>query len=385
MTELLGGADASALARVQPLIAALATAHPDSVGHWVADRTSAGILADLATSGAELTHEELDKLPQNGRTHYLRELLVAVGLLPRRNESLAQLQLWVDRTVATLPAPHQTLIRAYAEWYIVRRARQRAARGPFRPTADRSNRSRIQAAINFLAWLDSAGTSAAELTQHHIDTYLDTRPSNIAALLTFVSWMLDRRIITDIEITRPKDGLPQRFQDHDEHTAQLRRCLIDDSLPLEIRIIGALIRLYAIPAVRIVELTADRFCRDETYAYLVGDQNPVVLPPSLAQLIEAQIDKGGPSSMLRNQNLDGPRYLFPGRPASRHRNVHSVLRGLSQHGLATLTARNTAMITNVLELDAVVVSDLYGVAPQTAHKWAQYVQASWAAYLSAGR
>lgn len=30
------------------------------------------------------------------------------------------------------------------------------------------------------------------------------------------------------------------------------------------------------------------------------------------------------------------------------------------------------MIANVTHLDAVVVSDLFGVAPKTAHKWAQY-------------
>ncbi|MBT1258296.1 hypothetical protein KHP11_27935 [Rhodococcus erythropolis] len=40
--------------------------------------------------------------------------------------------------------------------------------------------------------------------------------------------------------------------------------------------------------------------------------------------------------------------------------------------LPTRAARNTAMIANVTHLDAVVVSDLFGVAPETAHKWAQY-------------
>ena len=41
------------------------------------------------------------------------------------------------------------------------------------------------------------------------------------------------------------------------------------------------------------------------------------------------------------------------------------------------------MIANVLDLEPIVVSDLFGVAPQTAHKWAQYAQSSWAAYLAA--
>jgi hypothetical protein len=41
------------------------------------------------------------------------------------------------------------------------------------------------------------------------------------------------------------------------------------------------------------------------------------------------------------------------------------------------------MIANIQDLEAIVVSDLFGVAPQTAHKWAQYAQSSWAAYLAA--
>ncbi|WP_181244570.1 hypothetical protein [Halomonas sp. ND22Bw] len=41
------------------------------------------------------------------------------------------------------------------------------------------------------------------------------------------------------------------------------------------------------------------------------------------------------------------------------------------------------MIANVTYLDAVVVSDLFGVAPKTAHKWAQYASTSWSVYLKA--
>ncbi len=41
------------------------------------------------------------------------------------------------------------------------------------------------------------------------------------------------------------------------------------------------------------------------------------------------------------------------------------------------------MIANVTHLDAVVVSDLFGVAPETAHKWAQYASTSRATHLAA--
>ena len=53
----------------------------------------------------------------------------------------------------------------------------------------------------------------------------------------------------------------------------------------DVRIAGALSRLYALPLTRIVELTAAQFHHDD-HAYLTISRQPVILPPSLAQLIQ---------------------------------------------------------------------------------------------------
>ncbi|WP_073846627.1 hypothetical protein [Amycolatopsis sp. CB00013] len=58
---------------------------------------------------------------------------------------------------------------------------------------------------------------------------------------------------------------------------------------MEVRIVGALIRLYGLPVSRIVELTIDRFHRDHESACLTLGKNPVLLPPTLAALVERQI------------------------------------------------------------------------------------------------
>lgn len=286
-------------ARMKPLFDALAAVSPSSVHTWVAKNTSVTWLAELVRAGRGITHEEIDKLPQNAQTLHIRAAFVAAGVLPHRNEALAQLQLWVDRIVPTISAQHQPIIRAYAEWHIVRRARLRAARGSFRPGADSANRQRIRCAINFLGWLADTGSPVADLRQHHVDTYFDGGVSNAKALGTFLAWMLARRLISGIEVPREKDGLPYRFQDQDDHAAQLRRCLTDSELPMEVRIVGALVRLYAIPVARIVELTTDRFSRDETHSYLMIEQNAVILPPSLAALIEELIAARQPDGLKR--------------------------------------------------------------------------------------
>lgn len=388
VAKLLGNKGSVLDVRMKPLFDALAAVSPGSVHTWVAKNTSITWLAELVRAGRGITHEEVDKLPQNAQTLHIRAAFVAAGVLQHRNEALAQLQLWVDRIVPTISAQHQPVIRAYAEWHIVRRARLRAARGPFRPGADSANRQRIRCAINFLGWLADTGSPVAELRQHHVDTYFDGGVPNAKALGTFLAWMLARRLISGIEVPREKDGLPYRFQDQDDHAAQLRRCLTDRELPLEVRVVGALVRLYAIPVARIVELTTDRFSRDETHSYLLIEQNAVILPPSLAALVEELIEARQPDGLKRLGVGAGagpgvPAFIFPGRPPSRPRNTTSLGKELRRFGLPTLAARNSAMIANIVDLEPVVVSDLFGVAPQTAHKWAQYAQTSWATYLAA--
>lgn len=382
IATLLGDEGSAGDARLKPMFDVLAAVSPGSVHTWVVNDSSLAVLAALVRAGRGITHDEIDKLPQNRRTRHIRAAFVAAGVVPQRNEALAQLQLWVDRIVPTLPAQHQPVIRAYAEWHLVRRARLRVARRPFRPSADASNRQRIRCAITFLSWLADEGASIGTLGQHHVDTYFDTCPSKSRALGTFLTWMQARRLITGIEVPRRKESLPQRFQDHDDHAEQLRRCLTDDELPLEIRIVGALVRLYATPVARIVELTCDRFHRDDTHAYLVIEQNAVVLPPSLAALIEELIRvRGSGGRVASGSGL--PAWMFPGIPPSRPRNTTALHKDLKKYGLPTLAARNSAMIANIVDLEPVVVSDLFGIAPQTAHRWAQYAQTSWATYLAA--
>jgi hypothetical protein len=154
-------------------------------------------------------------------------------------------------------------------------------------------------------------------------------------------------------------------------------------LPREARIIGALIRLYAVPVSRIVELTTDRFHRDENGAYLTLDRHPVLLPPKLALLIEEQIVQPVTDSRMRQQFGNGNGYLFPGKAPGRSRNVVGTHNLLNQVGLPVLSARNTAMIEAVTSLPPIVVADLFGMHPSTAQRWANYAKDDWSVHLSA--
>jgi hypothetical protein len=147
--------------------------------------------------------------------------------------------------------------------------------------------------------------------------------------------------------------------------------------------VGALVRLYAPAIVRIVELTTDRYHTDGDGAYLTIDRHPVLLPPSLARLIEQLIARGPANSMLHSVSDGIPAYLFPGRPPSRPIHSRSIQHRMARHGLPVIHARNTAMITSAATLPPRVVADLFGISPSTAYKWAEYAQNSWIPYLEA--
>ncbi|MGW3209079.1 hypothetical protein [Streptomyces sp. NPDC001135] len=152
-------------------------------------------------------------------------------------------------------------------------------------------------------------------------------------------------------------------------------------VPREARIIGALVRLYAVPVSRIVQLTTARFRRDQTGAYLTLDRHPVLLPPKLALLIEEEIAQPVTDSRMRQQFGNDTSYLFPGKAPGRPRNVVGTHNLLNQCGLPVLSARNTAMIEAVTSLPPIVVADLFECIP--ARPRADYAKGDWSTYFAA--
>lgn len=384
LKQVLGGDDGEITHQLRPLADALAAAErPWSVLEWLRESPAAQLLARLATDRAEITHAVLDALPQDRHTRYIREVLVATGALPRRQENLARLELWVKDTVANLPSHQARFIRPFAEWNVVRDARRRAARGRYTSGAAAGDRTDIRIAVEFLTWLDTHNLELAAIRQEDVDLWLTTHPTRRRGLASFIRWTVARRLTSRLTVPPKPKALPSQFLDEDEYSNQLRGCLNDDALPLEVRIAGALVRLYALPVTRIVELTTDRLQREDDGVYLTLDRHPVLLPPKLARLIEQQATQPGHASTLRQPADEEARFLLPGRPPSRPRSAYSIHALMSEYGLPVLSARNTAMIEAVADLPPIVVSDLFGIHPNTAHAWAQYAQDSWADYLAA--
>ncbi|WP_241672306.1 hypothetical protein [Streptomyces sp. IB2014 016-6] len=297
------------------------------------------------------------------------------------------MELWFRNATKDLPTAHAEFIRPFAEWFVIRDARRRAARGRYSYGAAASDRNEIRAAIKFMQWLDRRNIQLAGLSQTQLEIWL-TQASNSQRRgnAAFIRWTTKRGLTQKLEYPIYPTPAPVLFLDEEEHEKQLRRCLTDVSMPLDLRIVGSLIRLYGLQLIRIVHLTADGFHKDKSGAYFTFDKNPVLLPPTLARLIEEQIAMGRSRSALGSLAASGhPELLLPGQPASRPRSPAALSTQLMKHGLPTIAARNTALFGIAGELPPIVISDLFGVHRNTAMQWATRAQESWAGYLKALR
>jgi integrase len=181
-----------------------------------------------------------------------------------------------------------------------------------------------------------------------------------------------------------RDDAPSRFIGEEHHVDLLRRCLTgNDSIPLDARVAGGLLLLYGVRIAQIHALTVDRLSRDDRGSYLTIDTSPVLLPPSLARLIDQLIAEPRRRFGLTVRSTAPPAYLFPGKPPTRPMTPTSLTTLFGRHGIPVAAARNTALITLAADPPAPVIADLFGLNRKTAATWSTYAQADWTAYLNA--
>ncbi|MFC9534367.1 hypothetical protein ACFT38_28045 [Streptomyces sp. NPDC056975] len=109
-----------------------------------------------------------------------------------------------------------------------------------------------------------------------------------------------------------------------------------------------------------------RIASNERGAYFTFDKNPVLLPPTLARLMEQQITTGRSRAALGPlATSEHPGLLLPGQPASRPRSPEALSGQLMRHGMPTIAARNTALFDMAGELPPIIISDLFGVHRNT--------------------
>ncbi|MDQ0935409.1 hypothetical protein [Streptomyces turgidiscabies] len=141
LAEALGG-ETTVPAQRQDFHSALAAAgHPRRVVHWLTRDGVPALLAQLAASDREFTHQQLDDLPNTPTTRYIRDVLVTAALLPLRDERLEALPRWADALLAQAPLPQRQLVTPFTHWYLLHRIRRAHRHRPLRASTQHQMRS----------------------------------------------------------------------------------------------------------------------------------------------------------------------------------------------------------------------------------------------------
>jgi hypothetical protein len=381
--DLLSGPDGQVSQQLQPVLAGFAkTERARGIIFWLNRSPNAALLSRLASTGEELTHELLDELPFNRNLHYVREVLVHTGVLPERNEDLERIPPWLDTLLADRPQRHARLIRPFAHWFLLRRARRRANERRYPAESGRVVRTRIRVALEFLAWLDEHDLELSRLTQDRLNSWLVATGRRGRDIRYFLQWAHGRKMAPKLHIPKITQADPYHFLDEDARWSQLNRCLNDEEMPLDVRCAGALLLLYGLPAVRIRYLRTEQLYHRDGTSYLDLGPRPLILPPKLARLLH-RLAESPNTNQARLVAPGSNRWLFPGLVPGRPAGPATFSHKLPEHGIRALPARNAALAALASDIPPPILADILGLHINTAVRWAAVTKRDWTDYLTA--
>lgn len=339
------------------------------------------LLGELVARGELITHTVLDEFDQDLHVRHLREVLVYAGALDEQRDSLETLEPWMNTLLSGVSSGIAAVLRPYASWSVLARARRRASRGLQTTSTPDYVRARIIVAQQFLGWLEDNQIALGEATQHDVNTWLALGASTRHRLRDFLQWAHARGLASKLEVRwLGSQGPPEQVLDDDTRWALLRRCLRDDSLQLRLRVAGALVLLYGQTPSRIVELTAASITTAGSNTYLALRDQPVLLPPPLAGLISQLAALNRPTI----SRPDTPTWLFPGLRIGSHLYDGSLTRLLNKKlGVFVRPARGAALSALAADLPAPVLAELLGISISTATLWVALAARDDADYLAA--
>lgn len=314
---------------------------------------------------------------------FLRQLLVQAGVLPARNDDLERIPPWLDTLLIDQPDHHARLIRPFAHWFVLRRARRSATRRRHPAEAGDHIRMKIRVALDFLAWLDTRQLALGTIDQATVDRWLTEGTTRAREVRDFVTWARSHHLVQDLRVSSRARAQPEEMLDEQDRWKLLERSLHDTSVPLDTRAAAALILLYGLSLTRVRNLTADHLERqDDGRTHLVTGAHRLLLPPKLARMLD-DLAQAGRGRSRYSSSTEARRWLFmglvPGRPLS----ADGLRVKLAGFGLHIRLARNAALIALAAELPPAVLADLIGLHHNTAARWSQLAARDWQAFVAA--
>ena len=359
----------------------LAGSEPAPLMQWLTTSTAAGVLAGISRASRTPGHADLDRFPQGKAVRHLRKILVAGGILPARDERLAELERWItDKTSQIADPAERRAVRSFATWHHLRRLRGESARHYITAQQSEYVHNEVRAAFTLVTWLRDHGTSLASCTQREIDDWLAGGPGTCYHARAFVTWASSRGHAGDVEIPRPAriDKLAQL--EEDRRWELVRSLLHDDAHAVEDRVAGLLVLLYGQPLARIARLTLGQVADSPDGVTLLLGTMPVELPTPLDGLVRQLLGRRHGRAVV-GRTSDHP-WLFPGGAPAHAISTAHLKKRLAAVGIHGRSGRNTALMDLAVKLPPVALARLLGIHITTAGTWAERAGGSHAAYAA---
>jgi hypothetical protein len=323
--------------------------------------------------------------PQLVEVQYLRQILVGAGVLAAREDNIDAIEPWLNEFLVNKPPDITALLRRYASWSVLRRARSRAERHRRVTSSVRKYaQGRLRVAADFLTWLQQdRGISLAKVTQPDVELWLTQGRTTRQRVRDFLRWAHAQRLCADLAVPwLGRDGLAAHIIADDQRWTLLRRCLHDDTMDLRVRVAGALVLLYGQTTTRIVELTRHHLIATEAGTYLRFGRQPALLPPRLAELVLALADQAAARRSPVVSAQARP-WLFGSSRSAMHHDPGHMTRLLNRAGIRTREGRSGALWGLTADLPAPILADLLGLSVSAATRWSATAGTDWGDYLAA--
>lgn len=382
LRELMTASDGATHPALRPLWDALAATEPPGTAlRWLAKEPVAAILADIAAGRRQLTHADLDELPQRTILNHLRSVLVATGTLPARDEQMARLERLLDKVLAARTDPDQRqLLHRYTVWHLLRRLRRRNTGSATTNEQYAAVLQRVRSAVALLDWLTARDLTLTSCGQADLEQWLsDDAASHHYHAGHFVRWATRQRLTT-LSFPATRWQGPTRPLDEQARWDAARRLLHDDTIGPRDRLAGLLVLLYAQPTARVSRLTTDHVTLDDTAATIQLGTTPITVPGPVADLTRQVLD-GKRGHATTGAAAPSP-WLFPGGQPGRPISATHLGKRLKDLGIQPGQARSTALFQLATELPAALLARMLGIHIDVAVAWQRASSGDWMAYAA---
>ena len=377
---LLSGGTGQVPGELAAVLTAICSArNPRTALNWLRAGAGAAILADLGAGRIAATHQALDQHPRPRAAGYLRQMLVAGGVLPPRDEELARAEQWLAGLLASMTVPeHRRLVRAFATWQVIMRLR-RTSRTRRRPrTYTARARNMISAAVRFLSWLGARGTTLPACRQADIDDWLTAGPG-AADVRDFLAWAARQGHCQLFDIPRPPRRAGTAIGDS-QRWDLVTRLLHDDSIQVTDRVAGCLVLLFGQNMTRVAAMTTSQVTRHDDDVYVQFGQHEIPVPSALGSLLLTLIADGKPNTGTGSPAVS--QWLFPGLLPGQPITPARLAGRLRALGIPVQAGRRAALTGLAAQLPAAVLADTLGLQPRTAVRWMHEAGADWNRYAA---